>query len=266
MDGQNETAAADSPVAPATQKRERSAIAFPYNDLSDAIEVAHAIHDNVGLGGCDDDQLAAWLKQSAKSSGFRVQVSAARMFGLLESSAPDHRLAELGRRIVDPAQTRAARAQAFLNVPLYSAVFEKYKGGVLPPAAALERDMVGLGVAQKQKDRARQVFERAAEQGGFFEHGKDRLIRPGVALRDEPPPEDRGRQNGGEGGGGDGGDGEAIDPIIAGLLKRLPKSGEIWPEPQRDLWLELLKGSFKLIYRDSPEPGPSAPGEGPKPW
>jgi hypothetical protein len=34
------------------------------------------------------------------------------------------------------------------------------------------------------------------------------------------------------------------------LLKRLPKSGEVWPEGQRKLWLELLAGSFKLIYQD----------------
>ena len=41
-----------------------------------------------------------------------------------------------------------------------------------------------------------------------------------------------------------------IDPIIAGLLKRLPKSGEVWPEAERKLWLQLLEGSFKLIYKE----------------
>jgi len=66
-------------------------------------------------------------------------------------------------------------------------MYDKFKNGVLPPAAALERDIVELGVAEKQKDRARQVFERSAEQGGFFEHGKNRLVMPAVAVR-EPPP------------------------------------------------------------------------------
>jgi hypothetical protein len=33
-------------------------------------------------------------------------------------------------------------------------------------------------------------------------------------------------------------------------LVRLPKSGEVWPEAERKLWLELLSGSFKLIYKD----------------
>jgi hypothetical protein len=42
----------------------------------------------------------------------------------------------------------------------------------------------------------------------------------------------------------------SIDPIIRGLLARLPKSGDVWPEGQRQLRLELLEGSFKLIYKD----------------
>jgi hypothetical protein len=35
-------------------------------------------------------------------------------------------------------------------------------------------------------------------------------------------------------------------------LKRLPKSGDVWPEAERKLWLQLLEGSFKLIYKDGP--------------
>jgi hypothetical protein len=34
------------------------------------------------------------------------------------------------------------------------------------------------------------------------------------------------------------------------LLSRLPKSGDVWPEADRKLWLQLLEGSFKLIYKD----------------
>jgi len=48
---------------------------------------------------------------------------------------------------------------------------------VLPAqAAALEREIVGLGVSDKVKDRARQKFEKSAEQTGFFEHGKTGLL------------------------------------------------------------------------------------------
>lgn len=54
---------------------------------------------------------------------------------------------------------------------------------MLPPSAAFERDIVGLGVAEKQKDKARQVFERSASQAGFFEAGKSKLVMPAVAIK-----------------------------------------------------------------------------------
>jgi len=233
----------------------RSTISFPYMALNDAIELAQAIHGNVGLGECGDDQLAAWTNQSIKSSGFRVQIAAARLFGIIASPIPGkYRLTDLGGAIVDPAQSREARATAFLNVPLYRAVFEKYRGGVLPgQAAAMERELVSLGVSDKVKDRARQVFERSADQAGFFEQGRNRLVTPGIATGRELPREDAG---GGQGGGsGSGGNPPMpdVDPIIQGLLSRLPKSGEVWPEAERKLWLQLLEGSFKLIYKDARE-------------
>ena len=138
------------------EARQRSSIAFPYNNLDDATGVAQAIHANVGTGECDDPQLSAWMNLSPKSSGFRMQLSAARMFGLIETSAGRHKLTPLGRQIMDPRQQRGGRASAFLRVPLYKAVFENFKTSVLPPPAALEREFVQLGVAEKQTGRARQ--------------------------------------------------------------------------------------------------------------
>jgi len=45
-----------------------------------------------------------------------------------------------------------------------------------------------------------------------------------------------------------------IDPIIHGLLLRLPDSGEVWTETERKLWMEIIETSFKLIYKE-PDPG-----------
>jgi hypothetical protein len=241
MNGQSESITADDKA-----KRERSSIGFPYMDLKSAIVLADAIHSNVGSGDCADDQLAAWSGQSPKSSTFRVQVASARMFGVIGGDNAHHRLTDLGRQIIDPSQSRAAKVKAFLNVPLYSSVYEKYKGGLIPPTAALERDMVQLGVAQKQKDRARQAFERSAEQAGFFEQGKNRLVQPGVQpggyVPDPktPPPPDLG---GGNGGGG----GDTRDPLIAALIQKLPETGP-WGADQRIAWLNLMKMAFQLSY------------------
>jgi hypothetical protein len=233
--------------------RQRSTIGFPYNNLGDALEVAQAIHSHAGTGDCDDSQLSAWMNMSPKSSGYRIQVSAARMFGLVETTAGRHKLSPLGKMIVDPQREREARAKAFLNVPLYKAIFENYKGGVLPPAAALEREMVGMGVAEKQTGKARQNFERSAEQGGYFEHGKTRLVMPAVAVKaeDSPPPppppdEQANRDRKGNGGGGDIGD---HDPLILGLFQKLPEPDADWPAKDRLKWLQTAANIFDLVYK-----------------
>ena len=43
-----------------------------------------------------------------------------------------------------------------------------------------------------------------------------------------------------------------IDPVIRGLLTHLPPSGSVWPIEARKQWLELMEGSFKLIFKDKP--------------
>lgn len=258
MAGENVTSVADAAEdKPSGESRQRSTIGFPYGDLDSVVEMALAIHNHVGSGECEDDQLAAWTDQSPKSSGYRVQVSAARLFGVVESESGKHKLTALGRQIIDPKSARAARSQAFLNVPLFKAIYDKYKGGVIPPAAALERDMEALGVATKVKARARRVFERSAQQAGYHEQGADRLVAPGVARRDvkgDHSDEDEGRRNGGDGGGD--GSGFTHDPLIMGLLAKLPPAGAEWPEKKRDRWLEAVKVNFSFVFRDDTKEDP----------
>lgn len=171
---------------------------------------------------------------------------------MTENERGEIRLTDLGRRIADASQEAAARVEAFLAVPLYLSVYEHFKGYTLPGAAALEKYMPDVGVSSKQTDKARQAFMRSAKSAGFFAHGEDRLVRPaGPGTKPIEPPKndpkgDDGRRNGAGSGGGDP---PAIDPIIQGLLSRLPKSGDAWPEADRKLWLGLLEGSFKLITR-----------------
>lgn len=148
---------------------------------------------------------------------------------------------------IDPTKAREARVRAFLLVPLFKAVFDNYNGGVLPPPAALARDMMGLGVAEKTKDRARQVFERSAEQSGFFAHGRNRLVMPGVAVGTEPPADeqtDDDRDDDGTGGGNGGG----TDPLIRALIQKLPKSGDEWSADDRVTWLQMISMAFQMTY------------------
>jgi hypothetical protein len=48
--------------------------------------------------------------------------------------------------------------------------------------------------------------------------------------------------------------GNQIDPIIEGLLVRLPYPGAVWPATDRQIWLDLLSGAFGLIYRETEVP------------
>jgi hypothetical protein len=237
------------------ETRQRSTIAFPYTDYEGASKVAVAVHGNVGHGTCSTAQLAPWMGQSPKSSGFRTQLAAARLFGMIDSDGSDsYRLTPLGIRVVDPAQARAVKADAFLRVPLFAALFEKYKAGVTPPTAALEREIVGLGVSEKQKARARQVFEGSAQQCGFRDHGANRLVMPAVMVT---APTANGSSDAGSGGGGgssgNGGGGNSsigldLDALLIALLQKIPPQGQSWPRERRLRWFKTFAMNVSQVY------------------
>lgn len=171
-----------------SELRGRSSIEFTYNDIDDAIAVATAVHQ-VGGTSCDWDQLAAKMRQAPSGGGFRLKVMSARTFGLLEYDRGRVELTDLGLKVIDAKFARAARVESFLRVPLFRAGFEKFKNAPLPPLAAIERQFEQLGVAPKQKDKARQVFIRSAKAAGFFDLAPDRLVLPSTGASNSAPSE-----------------------------------------------------------------------------
>lgn len=263
-DDRDQSETAESETANVAMKRERSTIEFPYADLDLAVRIVRTIHERAGTS-CETRQLAGWLDQTPESGTFRSRISAARTFGLTETERGlgTISLTTLGRDILDTGKELAARADAFLNVPLYMAMYETHNGRALPPAAALERQMTQLGVASKQAERARQVFIKSAQQASFIDQQTGRFIKPAVG----------GLGHGAEGHGdpskkknGDGGDGPTdLDPVIKGLIDKLPPPNSVWAESDRKLWLQILESSFKLIYKDklaALPPPTSEPAEG----
>lgn len=132
-------------------------------------------------------------------------------------------------------------------------MFEKYRGSLLPPNDALEAEMVNLGVAPNQKDRARQVFLRSAEQAGYFQSGKDRLVPPSFSLADklvtpDPKPDTGGSEK------------KSLrdHPLIQGLFQMLPEEGP-WPSEEREDWVAAAKVNFQLVYGKSSSLSPSGP-------
>lgn len=229
-------------------ERGRSTISFPYADLDDAVEVAKAVHA-VGGTSCQWEQLAAKLDQSPTSGTFRLRMLGAKTFTVLTYDKGVVTLTALGGRICDPQQEKAARVEAFLAVPLYIKVYDEFKSGSLPQTSGLEAFMVKVGVAEKQKDKARQVFQRSAKQAGFSEYA-DRLVRPSIKASAVVPPvpevelekPDKDKEKPAD---------DRKHPLIEGLLQELPPSKSEWSTEDRKKWLEMASTIFNVIYKDS---------------
>jgi hypothetical protein len=223
---------------------ERSTIKFPYGDLDDAVDVAQRLHSNYGRS-CSLDQLAAALGQTI-SGAFRQKVATASTFGVIQSLRRQVVLTDLGARLVDPRTEQAARADAFLAVPLYKRVFETYQGGRLPEDAGLERELVRMGVSEKVAAKARQALQRSAEQAGFFRAGRDRLVKPAAGTigdvgattvqeqaAETKPPEP---------------EAPAKHPLLVGLWEMLPGPREGMSTDEQAEWLEAAKVNLRLVY------------------
>jgi hypothetical protein len=235
-------------------KYERSKIEFAYDDLDDAVGIARAIQSNAGTS-CSLSQLAAFVGSPISSGAFRLRVSNARIYGLTENAHREVTLTPLGRRIADPVAEPAARADAFLHVPLYLRIFEHHDGYTLPGAAPLEKFMREVGVSPKQTGKARQAFMRSARQAGFFAHGEDRLVRPsfppgGPGTRPIDGVSDDGQNKGKLGGGGsDGGDPPPRHPLIEGMFQSLPENGKPWTLDEAADWLHAAAYNLRFAYK-----------------
>lgn len=249
-------AKASKKVRPAKPSREQSSISFPYMDLDAGVAVASAILRGGGVP-ITRDQLAGLMDTTASSGTFLMKVASARVFGLVAFTQAKYELTNLGFAVLDSSdekRQRSALAGAFLTVPLYKRVYEEFKGKQLPPRPhGLEQAFVKFGVSQKQKSSARQVFDRAARQAGFFPNGQDRLIEPiigaasagGGGRSASPSPaegEDSGRPE-------LPGKLRGLHPFIQGLLDTLPAAESTWTIEGRAKWLQAAAHCFDLIYK-----------------
>ncbi len=106
--------------------------------------------------------------------------------------------------------------------------------------------MESFGVAIKQTGRARQTFQRSAEQAKIFNEKKDRLVLPaGVSLDSTTPDGEKGRKmdqtviqtSEGE-----------MNPLLASLLEELPANRE-WSREQHDFWTRVFLRTVDKLYK-----------------
>ncbi|HET9100690.1 MAG TPA: hypothetical protein VFN62_09890, partial [Acidobacteriaceae bacterium] len=190
------------------------------------------------------------------SGGFRTKLSTSHTFGFTSLSQGIVTLKPLGVRVIDPDQEKPARVEAFLNVPLYNAVYEQFKNGPLPPPQGLEAAMVSLGVVNKQAVRARQAFQKSAKEAGFFAYGASKLVYPALGNQagaekpkeseKQPDPKPK------NGSGDDDGGGNGLPPYVQLLVSKLPEPETKWAMSGRKKWLEAALKIFDLVYEEEP--------------
>jgi hypothetical protein len=253
----------------------KSGVSFPYFDLAFSIEVAKTIHEKAG-GVCDVEQMAALLGYTGvKNGAFRMRVSAAKMFGLVEETdGRKLRPSQRGLAIIAPvseADADQAKLDAFMSVELFRKVFEQFRGTTLPEQAGL-RNLLATQyqVVQDRVAPTVRVMLESAEHAGLFRipGNRTRMVMPikGSAEPIRQPPtkpidqvghnEDRGRQSGG--GSHDRGQSgvDGIDPAILGLLQKLPKGGTPIGSKRKKALIDAFTATVGFIYPDAEEEKP----------
>ena len=160
---------------------------YPFYDLDNCIEVARALHVRGG-GTLTVDQLVPATGHKGRSGSFLTKLASARLFGLITSSAGVGRvgITDRGNEIVAPTypgtSDRQAKADAFLAVPLFGAVYRHFSNKQLPPKEGLENSLRrDFGVPQSQVAFAWRSLKSSAATAGFLEatNGEfSRLVRP----------------------------------------------------------------------------------------
>ena len=119
--------------------RQRSVYLFPAYGFATALDIARRVEEG-GAGNLTEDSLAVELGLSVKSSGFRLKSLTARQFQLLNKQGDALIVTPTAKAILKPTSNADALngyRQAFMAIPLFRAVAERYRGQYLPDSRSL---------------------------------------------------------------------------------------------------------------------------------
>jgi len=245
-------------------KRGRSGTSSPYFDLDTSIKVAETIH-TTGGGICSTDQLAHWLNYKTTRSGtFLTRLAAARQFGLIESSSDRHSVSDRGMRIVAPVMdtdATQAKIDAFMDVELFSKVFQRFRGTALPADSGLKNLFAtsDYAILPDRIDAAIRVLINSADQAGFLVTTGDqrRLIMPSVmgaaapksqSAEEEKAPSTATLEKPKAPSHPSVEHTSGVHSAIVGLLRELPPPGTPWPNAKKQRFLTAFQSTIDFIY------------------
>ena len=171
--------------------RQRSVYLFPAYGFTTALDIARRVEESGG-GSLTEETLAINLGLSVKSSGFRLKSLAARQFQLIGKQGDTLITTPVAKAIFKP--TSAADAQrgfreAFLSIPLFQAVAERYRGQRLPDSQTLrnvlEREFY---VEHTRVQQAERMLLDSARDAHLLKHTGDGtyLVVAETSADDEP--------------------------------------------------------------------------------
>jgi len=106
----------------------------PYLTLGQAFELVEKIYEHAG-GTASLDILSRITDNSTSSSSFIKKVNALKSYGLVTEENKTISLSDIGLALAAPKSSEAqalAKKQALLLLPVFSRIFEKHKGKLLP--------------------------------------------------------------------------------------------------------------------------------------
>lgn len=236
----------------------RSAVSYPYFDLTQSIELAKAIHEKGG-GSCTPEQLIAFLNyKSIKSGTYQVRLSSAKQFGLVRTDNGVIAVTERAHQILSPIMPEDrvnAQVDAFLSVELFNSIYEQFQGATIPPEVGLKNLLIQkFGFSTDRAGPAVKVLIDSAEQAGFFSAGgRTRLVRPAMKLNAseakpneapapvaEPVVAEKPKTSADAPAG--------VHSAIIGLLRELPPPGTQWPKRQKLRFVKAFQATLNFIY------------------
>ncbi|MGN0419826.1 MAG: hypothetical protein ACI4E4_05170 [Acetatifactor sp.] len=155
-------------------KRERSAL-YPMYTAEECFEIIELI-DKLGGKVYSNSSVAQALGMSEKTNSFRAKISTLRQYGLISGNQGTIRLTSIANDYLYPTrdeQKKDAKLQAFLGVPLYKKLVERYENQALPSADKLSNILLGkeFGLTKATKDSAVENFMKSLEQLELISNG-----------------------------------------------------------------------------------------------
>ena len=156
--------------------RQRSVYLFPAYGFTTALDIARRVEESGG-GSLTEETLAINLGLSAKSSGFRLKSLAARQFQLISKQGDTLFTTPVAKAIFKPTSGDDAQRgfrEAFLSIPLFQAVAERYRGQRLPDSQTLrnvlEREFY---VEHTRVQQAERMLLDSARDAHLLKHTSD---------------------------------------------------------------------------------------------